>query len=79
MAQTQGTTLTVSTPTKAYTQPKHIQFKVSTIASNEEGKEPGMECCDVRLTTVTFDNEKGKPGAGSSDNPDQDQKEDAGV
>ena len=77
VAQTQGTTLTVSKPTEAYKQPKQIQFKVSTVASNETGKEPGMECCDVRLTTISFDNEKGKPS--SSDDSSDDSKNDDGI
>ena len=51
-----GTTLSVKKPTKAYTQPRHIQFKVSTVVHKENGKEPGKECCDVRLTTVKMEN-----------------------
>lgn len=55
-----GTRLSVPEPSKAYTQPKHLQFKVSTVVGkdNDSGKEPGTECCDVRLTTVTFDKDK---------------------
>ena len=34
---------------------------MSTVTANDDGKEPGMECCDVRLTTVRYDSEQGNP------------------
>jgi len=49
----------IEKPSRAYTQPKHIKFKVSTVTLSDDGKEPGKECCDVRLTTVDFKQKDG--------------------